>query len=537
MTRQRSLRIRWRADPVLVGLSALCVGVVGVTVAIPAIRTVALASRPFASRAPWNGETMAAMMRSDRFIQSLLFSLSQVIVSATLVTLGAAAGGLGLATLTARYRWAVHAVVVSPFFMPSTVIGTLVASMIAPHAGVTSLFIRMVFANAWFNLGMGAMLVATHLRSMPREVDEVAEIAAPAQRARIRLRFCLPALKSVWLLVWVLSFTNFGVARTLGAPANRSLEIDLWSSWSQQLDLARSLSNALIQSCVIAVFVFGMTRNGRSWPTARPHALARLGRSVMGWVMILFALGGAPLVLTLARLVREVWVDGDGWQPVANHLSTTIDMRSALTNSMGGAVMAALAATGVGLAVALVHRLAKPSGTQMARFILVVGWISPLVLGLGLSVGWAGTALDLRGRWISVPVAQFVALVSFCVVRMIASMERVDRSLLEVASTAGLGSLKTIGRVIVPILRPELVRTAALAGVIAVGEYSVSSFVVQGSIPTMAAAVVRLGARPGSLQEAARDVVIAGLAALSLIVVALSFGQTRTASEPRQEIT
>src|SRR5690606_11060744 len=127
-----------------------------------------------------------------------------------------------------------------------------------------------------------------------------------------------PALASAAVIVFLFTFTSFGVIQIVGGSRHRTLEVEIYRQTADLLDLPLASVLALLQLAAVAALLGVQDRLGRR--AARPRAMGAARRrrpATKGervWVganlagLLLFL--GAPLAVLVERSLRTT--DGHG---------------------------------------------------------------------------------------------------------------------------------------------------------------------------------------------------------------------------------
>jgi iron(III) transport system permease protein len=234
---------------------------------------------------------------------------------------------------------------------------------------------------------------------------------------------------------------------------------------------------------------FAMKR-GRGFAARRaPTAAWRgIGVSLLAWgLALLILLPHAVLVLmsflgAAARGAPQALASAPRSWSAANYwtLFTDGERLRPLANSLWMASAAALAATLLGLFAA---RLARRSGGLAGRAleaVVLLPWAVPgTVLALALATTWsvhaasAGRFLLVGTPWL-LPLAYLLRSLPLAGRSAIASVRQFDGTLEEAAVILGASRLRTLFRVVLPLLRPALVAGAALAWINGLGDFVTS---------------------------------------------------------------
>ena len=462
------------------------------------------------------------------------FTLWQAAAS-TLLTI---AVGLPAAYVLGRYefpgRSIVRAVVVVPFVLP-TVVVALAFLAILPE-GIQRGWIPILIAHAFFNVAVVVRVVGTFWASLDRRVSEAAATlgAGPWRRLReITLPLLAPSLAAAGAIVFLFSFTSFGIVLILGGPGYSTIEVEIYNQAVRIFDLQAAAVLSLVQlACVgLAVWVtmrletslavrghLGLERDILRRPRAR-YEKALVGGSIGAL--------GLFLGLPLAVLVERSLAVGEGYsleayraltRPTAALLATPWE---AVWNSVAYAAAATLIAVVVGGLASFAIAGAGGSRVLDGLLMLPLG-ASAVMLGFGFVIAFDTAPIDFRAEpWI-VPVAQALVAIPF-VVRIVApTLRAIDQRQREAAVLLGASPARVRREIDVPIAGRATAVAAGFAFAISLGEFGATVFLARPDAPTLPVAIFRFLGRPGELnagQAYALAVVLMVVAATSVLLV------------------
>lgn len=470
----------------------------------------------------WNLGEIAGLAGDASFRGVLGFTVGQAVLS-TLVTL---ALGLPGAWVLARFdfpgRALVRAAVTVPFVLPTVVVASAFLALAGPR-GVLAPAVRLdgsvaaiVVAHAFFDYAIVVRLVGGLWARLDPRVEDAAR-ALGASRSQVLRHITLPLLRpaiaSAAVLVFLFTFTSFGVVALLGGPEHATLEVEIARTTRQLLDLPRAAALAVVQLLTVAALLVVQARlrdRARSGPLAlapatttarRPRTAGE--RTALGANLAVMAgLLGAPLVVLVERSFRV----GDGyglawWRALgtsARGSTLFVTPWVSVRTSLGYAAVAAAIALVIGGAAAVAvaartDRLGRAADTVLA---LPLG-TSAVTVGFGFLVALDTPPLDLRGSWWIVPLAHALVGVPFVVRTLVPALRAVEPRLREAAATLGAPP----GRVWREIDLPLVGRAALVAGgfafAVSLGEFGATTVLGRDDSPTVPLAIARFLGRPG----------------------------------------
>jgi thiamine transport system permease protein len=468
-----------------------------------------------------DGTPLGALGRvlSDAYLQQVLwFTLWQALAS-TALTL---AVGLPVAALLTHLdfpgRRFVEASLMVPFVLPTVVVGAAFVALLGVFAPIVDLrrsVAAILLAHVFFNVAVVVRSVGglwQHLDTEP--VLAARTLGAGRWRAfrLVTLPRLRPAIGASAAIVFLFTFTSFGVVLILGGSGRATIEVEIHRATAQLLDLrtAAALSVLQLVAVLATLAVYGRSRGRdlqqrlRRAGRVRHRPSSAIERTAVAAVLtVLAALHGAPLVALLVRSLRVG--DGFGFDHYWSLSSATretvmaVAPATAVRNSLGFA----LAATLIALVVGTLASLAAVGGGAVTRVVdgalmLPLG-TSAVTLGLGLLLAFRSGPLAGRGAILLVPLAQALVATPFVVRTMLPVLRGIDDRLREAAATLGASPDRVWREIDLPIVSRAGLVAAGFAFAVTVGEFGATIFVARASSPTIPVAIYRALALPGQV--------------------------------------
>jgi thiamine transport system permease protein len=461
------------------------------------------------------------------------FTVWQALASTVLTIAVALPAAYVLGRYRFRGRGLVSALVVVPFVLP-TVVVALAFLAILPD-GLERGWAPILVAHAFFNVAVVVRIVGTFWGSLDRRVSEAAATlgASPLVRFReITVPLLAPALAAAAAIVFLFSFTSFGIVLILGGPRYATLEAEIYNQAVRLFDLRAAAVLSLVQlACVVAAVLVATRLERRLTATGRPRPereTLRAPRTARERLVVGLSLGTLALFLgiPLAVLVeRSLAVGGghglDAYRALAEPTSVLLVAPwEAIVNS----VVYAAAATAIALVVGGLAAFAV-SARRGSRFldglILLPLGASAVMLGLGFLIAFDTQPVDFRASpWI-VPVVQALVAIPF-VVRIVApTLRSIDPRQREAAALLGASPGRVRREIDLPIVSRGLAVAAGFAFAISLGEFGATVFLARPDRPTLPVAIFRFLGRPGELNVAQAYALAVVLMAVTVVSVLL----------------
>lgn len=480
------------------------------------------------------------------------FTLWQAAIS-TVLTL---AVGLPGAYLFARFAFPgkalLRAMVTLPFVLPTVVVGAAFVALLGPRSPVNALLMTMLgtdqpvlrlqhtlwailLAHVFFNYAVVVRLVGGLWAHLDPRVEEAARTlgASPWQAFRqITLPLLRPALASAAAIVFLFTFTSFGVILILGGPLFATLEVEIYRQTAQLLDLRVASVLTLVQLGAVAGLLFAYGRlQGRKTLWLRLRPVAEVARPPRGVAERTFVLGNLALIavllwMPLLVLLERSLAGPDGYglhsfealfgAPRGGTLFVTPG--EAIRNSLLFGILATAIALPLGLLASSVvaYRRNRVGRTFDGLLMLPLG-TSAVTIGFGFLVALDEPPLDLRTSVLLIPLAHALVAVPFVVRAISPVMRAIDRRLREAAAVLGASPARAWREVDLPIVSRAAVVGAGFAFAVSLGEFGATTFIARPDAPTLPVAIFRLLGQPGALNF--------GMAmAMSVVLMAVTAG-------------
>ncbi len=442
-------------------------------------------------------------------------------------------GGLHMALHAAPFVLPVFVVVhglrnlAGPGGITQTWLGLDVLSAIGPFATV-------VVAHAYYNYGFTARLLHTALQRRPIELEEAARLlgrSPVAAFASTSLPLLMPAMAGAALLVFLFSFTSFGVVLLMGQGGVATIETLLYQNLAGVFPRhgragALAVIQLVINIVIVGAYVALQRRLALPPRRAAPLPARRRDRWTSGAVA---GLAAAPVVGVLvgAFRVRGDWTL-EAWRALIDHDHpahvTGFDLGAAITRSMGYAVATVTLTLLLCLLMAYGLRgrgaLRRPAQALSA---LPLG-TSSVLLGFAFLVTFgAGAVLDLRGSAGAIVIAHVLVALPFVARVLWPAVDQLDPRLDDAARMLGAGPARRFLQVHVPALRPVLFVSAGFAAAMSLGDFGASLLLMREETMSLAVWIARHD-QPFRLlmqaQATALTAVLATLATAAYLLVA-----------------
>lgn len=482
--------------------------------------------------------------------QVLAFTSGQAALS-TLLTLVI---GMPGAYVFARYEFPgkalLRAMAGVPFVMPTVVVAVAFGALLGPR-GLLNQALQAVFglatppiqlgglaavllAHVFYNYTVVLRLVGGFWANLDPRLEQAAAVLGASRRRAllsVTLPLLAPAVGAAALLVFIFSFTSFGVIVILGGPRLATLEVEIYRQTAQLLRLDVAATLALIQAACTLLLSLVYTRLAARAAvplelqprglTARPPRRARERLLVGATMLVLTLLLGAPLAALALRSLLATPGAGSLFTLAAytalseNRTGSAffVPPTVAIANSLRIATTTTALALLVGIPAAYLlarggHAPQRGPFTRLraglygwtdALFMLPLG-TSAVTLGLGYLVALSvpGLAGLRTSPWL-LPLLHTLVALPFVIRALVPVLRARNPRQREAATVLGATPLAAWLRVELPQIAPALATGAVFAFTVSLGEFGATLLLTRPDAPTLPVMIFRFLGQPGAL--------------------------------------
>jgi thiamine transport system permease protein len=469
------------------------------------------------------------------------FTLWQAAVSTALTLIVGILPAYVLARFSFRGRRLMVAATTVPFVLPTVVVGAAFLALLPSSWHGTAQ--AMIVAHVFFNIAVVVRLVGSMIAVIPHDLVGAARTlgASPASAARlVMLPLLKPAIWSAAGVIFLFSFTSFGVAKLLGGPTHPTLEVEIVRRATQLGDVGGAAALSVLQLCLLAVVIVWASRRQRRASLEMDGATAprvprsrgdrALVRTVIAAVCVVV---GAPIVALVARSLNV----GSGWSLTAwRRLGAAetrpgtglgVDPASSIAVSLRYAVVAALIATVTGFLAATVITASRRMGNLLDTGLMLPLGTSAVTIGLGMLITFDASPFDWRAKWWLVPLGHALVAVPFVVRALLSVLGAIPRDLRAAAATLGASPIRAWWQVDARALRRPLLAGAGFSAAISLGEFGATTILSRSGSETLPLAIGRLLGRAGGVPRAQAFAMATILLVLTTAIVMLSGSHER----------
>ncbi len=494
----------------------------------------------------------AELVASPYYRDTLWFTTWQAAVS-TVLTLALALPG---AYVFARFRFRGKSLLLSlatlPFVLPTVVVAAAFMALIGQRGIVNDALVSVFHLSAppiqlertltiilivhvFYNYAIALRIISSFWANQSPRLEEAARVLG-ASRWRvwweIRLPMLRPAILAAAILVFIFTFTSFGVVLILGGPRFATVEVEIYRQATALFDLQVAAALALVQIAFMFVLMIVYTRLQRqsSGDLQAAEIVARTPRTrrerlfVSANVLLMLVL----LLTPLAALVVRSFSGADGLTTQYYALLDTNTRNSVLfvppIEAVGNSLRYALATTALAVALGVItaYLLARRGARWLDPVFMLPLATSAVTLGFGFIIALDEPPLNLRTSAALIPLAHTLVAMPFVVRSVLPAVRAISPNVRGAARVLGASPSVAWRTIDLPLISRGLIVGATFAFTVSMGEFGASSFVVRPDAPTMPIVIFRLLGQPGAAnygQALAMSTILMAVCAVSFVLI------------------
>ncbi len=490
-----------------------------------------------------------------RFSDTLWFSIGQALISTLLtITLSVPA-----AFVFVRYEFPGKRLLLSlstlAFVLPTVVVAAAFSALVGERGLVNDILMAVfqlenapiqlertltiiLIVHVFYNFAVALRMITGFWANQSPRMEEVARVlGASGWRLwwHIRLPVLRPVLLASSILVFIFTFTSFGVVIILGGPRFATLEVEIYQQAVNlfNLPVAAGLSIAQIGLMFVLMLVYTQLQQRVPLDLQSAGQIARRPRGRHEWglvtacVIVILVLLFTPL---LALVVRSF--TGPEGLTLRYYQELSVNTRGSVLfvpplQAVGNSVVFAVLTTvlalilGVLTAYLLGGRVSRWSKWLDPVFMLPLA-TSAVTLGFGFIIALDEPPLNLRTSPVLIPLAHTLVAMPFVVRSVLPALNSIAPNIRDAGRTLGAAPWQMWRWIELPLISRGIIVGATFAFTISMGEFGASLFIARPNTPTMPLVIFRLINQPGSLnigQAMAMSVLLMGVCGISFAVI------------------
>jgi iron(III) transport system permease protein len=325
-------------------------------------------------------------------------------------------------------------------------------------------FHGIVLAQVFTFLPQAYILLANVLGNIDSALEEAAENLGAGTMTtlrRVTLSLARPGLASAALIVFILCMTDFGNPILVGGRYN-VLATEIYSQVIGMNDFpaAATMSVILVVPCLAAYLLNAYWVGSRSYVTvsASSRSTLRPTPPLVRWPLVVLCGAIATFIAVIYGLIPlgsfvRLW--GSDWSLSLRHYAfdSTAEGAWPVWNSVRLAAVAGVVGTVLALVTAYVVERKRPPGRRVIEGLSLLPAALPgTVIGVGYILAFNVPPILLTGTiWILVTSVVFWKF-PVAVLAAMNTLKQLDPSIEEAAVSLGAGTVRTFGRVVLPLL-------------------------------------------------------------------------------------
>ncbi len=466
---------------------------------------------------------------SPYYLNILIFTCGQALLS-TVLTIALA---LPAAWVFVRWSFPGRSFLLSlstlAFVLPTVVVAAAFSALIGSRGLVNNLLQEVLgleapplrlegtlaiilLAHIFYNFAVALRIITGYWTNRNVEIEEAARVlGAHGWRLwwELRLPLLRPALLAAAVLIFIFTFTSFGVIIILGELRFATLEVEIYFQAVNLFNLPVAAGLSLLQIGLMFALMLVYTRLRRRLPQTLQPSSARRPQGAREWLAVALVSGFMLLLLAvpLFALVLRSLSGAEG---------LTMAWYAALSQNVRGSVLfvAPWRAVANSLIFALATTvLALTLGLLAATLLQRRGrrWLDPLfmlplatsavTLGFGFIIALDEPPLDLRASPLLIPIAHTLVALPFVVRSVLPTLDSIAPALRESARVLGATPWQVWRQIDLPLVSRGLLVGATFAFTISMGEFGASLFIARPASATIPVVIYRLLGQPGALNN------------------------------------
>lgn len=495
----------------------------------------------------FNASGFLRLVGTRYYLETIGFSFWQAGLS-TLVTLALA---LPSAWVFVRYEFRFRRALLTlsslPFVLPTVVVAMALQALLGNRGVVNQALVRafaleeaplqlertlgfILIAHVFYNYAVALRLIVGYWANQSPRIEEAAQVLG-ARGWQVWWYVRLPLLRSSLLasalLVFIFTFTSFGVVLILGGIQFATLEVQIYYQALSVFNLPMAAALSLVQLGVMGLMMGVYTRLQRQYPRDL-QAVGTLLRAPKRWHerLAVCLVVGFVGVLLLAPLGVLVWSSLSYAQDVP-----TLRYYALLAENtrLSALFVSAWVSVGYSLLYALITTcLALILGVAAAFFIQKFPFADALfMLPLATSAVTLGFGYILsfgawRSAWWLVPMAHTLVALPFVLRSVLPALRALPPSLDDAGRVLGANPRQRFGWLTLPLIGRGVAVGAVFSFTVSMGEFGASLFLARPNMPTIPMTILRLLGQPlrdNYGQALALSVVLLALCAASFLLI------------------
>lgn len=425
---------------------------------------------------------------------------------------------LSLATLTFVLPTVVVAAAFTAFVGPRGILNTVLMNVLdlsAPPIQLDRTLTLILIAHIFYNYALALRMISSYWANQNPRMEEAARVLGAHGWQlwwSVRLPILRPAISAAALLIFIFTFTSFGVVLILGGPRFATLEVEIYRQARDLFNLPVAAALSLVQIGLMFALMTVYTRLQKriALDATSAQQTVRRPRNRREWILVIGNLLFITVMLfaPLLALISRSFMGENGFttqfysqlnQNTRNSVLFVPPLQ-AIGNSIIFAAVTTILAVILGLIVAfLIARQARGLTNWLDPLFMLPLATSAVTLGFGYLIALDKPPLNLRSSALLIPIAHTLVAMPFVVRSVLPALRSIQPSVREAARVLGAPGWKVWWLIDMPLISRGLVVGATFAFTVSMGEFGASLFIARPDTPTMPIVIYRLLGQPGAV--------------------------------------
>jgi thiamine transport system permease protein len=521
----------------------------------PLFSILALSLRPEGS---WDVSGFVQIVTSAYYRNTLFFTIWQAALS-TLLTIALALPGAYIFT---RFDFPAKSLLLSiatlPFVLPTVVVAAAFSALIGARGIINQVLMNLftlenapiqlertlaiiLIVHVFYNYAIALRMITGYWANQSTRIEDAARVLGANGWCLwwyVRLPILMPAILAAAILVFIFTFTSFGVVLILGGIRFATLEVQIYHQARNIFNLPLAAALSLVQIGAMLLMMLLYTRLQRRISAVDLQSAQQVTRKAKTLPEYLFLIVniGVMIVLLFTPLFALVY------RSFVHDGTFTLEYYSALNQNPRDSVLfvAPIEAVRNSLQFAFITTTAALILGVLAAYLIagkginrrLAQWLDPLfmlplatsavTLGFGYIIALDTPPLDLRSSVWLIPIAHTLVAIPFVVRSVLPALRSIPPHVQEAAAVLGASPQKVWWLIDLPLLSRGLIVGATFAFTVSMGEFGASLFVARPNTPTMPIVIFRLLGQPGATnygQALAMSSILMLVSAISFIAI------------------
>lgn len=490
------------------------------------------------------------VLTSPYYRETLWFTVWQAALSTALTLAAAIPAAFVFTRYTFRGKTLMMSLATLPFVLPTVVVAAAFDALLGERGVVNSVLVSLfrldaapvqlertltmvLIAHVFYNVAVALRMIVGYWANQSPRIEEAARVLGVSGWqlwTRVRLPLLRPAITAAGMLVFIFTFTSFGVVLILGGPRYATLEVEIERLSRSLFNLPVAAALSMVQIGVMFAMMIVYTRLQQRI-TVPVQARAQIERRPRNWreqSAVGATVGGLGLLLfvPLGALVYRAFTTAGGVENFTRLSSNPrgsilfVPPLTAVGNSVTFALVTMVLAVVLGVLTAAL--IESRRGKWLDALFMLPLATSAVTLGFGYLIAMSRPPLNLRSSAVLIPLAHTLVALPFVVRSVLPALRMIPRSIVEAARVLGESPSGVWRRVTLPIVGRAVVVGATFAFTVSMGEFGASLFIARPDTPTMPVVIFRLLSQPGASnygQALAMSVILMAVCGVAFVTI------------------